>query len=147
VVDVGDDVGAWVALGAVVLAGVGGVEPPDPSVGIGDGAGADVFDGLAVFDGFDGFAGLDGESVGRDVGAGSGCTGAGRIGSGVGAGVGGICVGTEVEVAVGAAATTATTGWRVGVLAGTDVFVGELGGGGSVGSTAAGTGICSATSV
>nr|AIA18086.1 Unknown Function [uncultured bacterium] len=102
---------------------------------VGDGA------GTAVFDGFDGF---DGESDGREVGAGSGCTGAGRVGSGVGASVGGIGDGREVAVAVGATATT-TTGCRVGVLTGNAVFVGVLGGG-SVGSTAAGTGICSGAS-
>jgi len=68
--------------------------------------------------------------------------GAGRVGSGVGATVGGTGVGTSVAVAVGATATT-TTGRRVGVLGGGTVLVGVLVGGRSVGSTAAGTGICS----
>jgi hypothetical protein len=145
-------VGVLVAAGAVSLVGVlvgnginvlvEGGGSVGTSVDGGDVAVPVGFDGIEVFDGV---AGFDGVSCGGDVGAGAGCTGAGRIGSGGGAGVGGMGDGTDVDVAVGATATTA--GRRIGVLAGNLVLVGVLDGGGSVGSTAAGTGICSGSSV
>ena len=96
--------------------------------------------GTGVLDGL-----LGGELCGGDVGPGTGCAGAGRVGSGVGAGVGGAGDGMGAGVAVGATATTA--GRRVDAVVGGAVRVSVLVGGESVGSTAAGTGMRSGTSV